>query len=161
MELKYFPGNEYIFNGLKLPNSGIFLLRGPKFSGKSSYCNNLFINAIKDNSFCIYVSSSFTEKQYTHLFSSKTKYVEKNSKLVNPYLINQIAPSDTSTEIKLHNTFLKIQELIDSHTNQSICFIINSLTNLLTNFVTPRYNKICYRLEFSFEGKRDNCNFYN
>ena len=100
MGLKYFPGNEYIFNGLKLPNSGIFLLRGPKFSGKSSYCNNLFINAIKDNNFCIYVSSSFTEKQYTHLFSSKTKYFEKNSKLVNPYLIHQIATSNTSTEMK-------------------------------------------------------------
>ncbi|HEY0579616.1 MAG TPA: hypothetical protein VGC75_02815, partial [Candidatus Nitrosocosmicus sp.] len=132
--MKYFPGYEYIFNGLKSSNSGIFLLKGPKFSGKSSYCNHLFINAINDNSFCIYVSSSFTEKQYTNLFSSKTKYVEKNSKLVNPYLINQITLSDNLTDGKLHDTFLKIQELIDSHTNQSICFIMNSLTNLLTYF---------------------------
>jgi archaellum biogenesis ATPase FlaH len=153
MGLKYFPGNEYIFSGLKLPNSGIFLLRGPKFSGKSSYCNNFFINAIKDNNFCIYVSSSFTEKQYIHLFSSKTKYFEKNSKLVNPYLIHQIATSDTSTEIKLHNTFLKIQELIDSHTNQSICFIINSLTNLLTNFLLRDIIKFITDLSFLLKEK--------
>jgi archaellum biogenesis ATPase FlaH len=151
--LKYFPGNEYIFNGLKASNSGIFLLKGPKFSGKSSYCNHLFINAINDNSFCIYVSSSFTEKQYTNLFSSKTKYVEKNSKLVNPYLINQITLSDNLTDGKLHNTFLKIQELIDSHTNQSICFIMNSLTNLLTYFDIRDIIKFVTDLSFLLKEK--------
>ena len=82
-------------------------MAGPKFSGKSSYCNNLFINAINDNSFCIYVSSSFTEKQYNNLFSSKTKYIEKNSKLINPYLINQIALSDNLNRWKTKSFIFK------------------------------------------------------
>ncbi len=151
--MKYFPGNEYIFSNLKLSNSGIFLLTGPKFSGKSSYCNNLFVNAINDHSFCIYVSSSFTEKQYNNLFSSKTTYIEKNSKLINPYLINQIAHSDDLTGEKLHLSYLKIKEFIDSHINQSICFIMNSLTNLLTYFEMHDIIKFVTELSFLLKEK--------
>ncbi len=153
MELKYFPGNEFIFSGLKSSNSGIFLLTGPKFSGKSSYCNNLFLNAIKDNSFCIYVNSSFTEKQYANLFSSKAPNIEKNSKLVNPYLIPQITLSDTTTDGKLHTTFLRIRELIESHSNQSVCLIMNSLTNLLTYFVIRGIIKFVTDLSFMLKEK--------
>ena len=77
MGLKYFPGNEYIFNGLKLPNSGIFLLRGPKFSGKSSYCNNFFINAIKDNNFCIYVNQVLQKNNILIYFHLKPSILKK------------------------------------------------------------------------------------
>jgi archaellum biogenesis ATPase FlaH len=132
--LKYFPGNDYLFNDLKSFDSGIFLMTGPKFSGKSSYCNNFFVNAINDNSFCIYVSSSFTKKQFNNLFLSKSMYVEKNSKLINPYLIDQNTLSDNLASEKLHLTYLKIKEFLDSQISQSICLVVNSLTNLLTYF---------------------------
>ncbi len=152
--MKYFPGNEYIFNGLKLSNSGIFLLSGSNFSGKSSYCNNLLINAINDNNFCIYVSSSFTENQYNNLFLSKTKYVEKNSKLVNPYLVRHNSDiSNNLTDGQLHITYLKIKELIDSHIDQSIYLIINSLTNLLTYFNIADVIKFVTDLSFLLKEK--------
>ncbi|MBA3750073.1 MAG: hypothetical protein H0X03_04120 [Nitrosopumilus sp.] len=133
--MKYFPGNDYLFNDIKSSNAGIFLLHGSKFSGKSSYCNNLFLNAINDNRFCLYVSSSFTEKQYNNLFLSKNKNIEKNSKLINPYLVTRNNLSNNlPEEEKLHLTYLIIKELIDSHINQSICLVMDSLTNLLTYF---------------------------
>jgi len=109
-------------------------MAGPKFSGKSSYCNNFFVNAINDNSFCIYVSSSFTKKQFNNLFLSKAMSVEKNSKLINPYLVDQNTLSDNLTGEKLHLAYLKIKELLDSQISQSICLVVNSLTNLLTYF---------------------------
>ena len=65
---------------------------------------------------------------------SKSVSVEKNSKLINPYLVDQNPLSDNLTGEKLHLTYLKIKELLDSQINQSICLVVNSLTNLLTYF---------------------------
>ena len=48
---------------------------------------------------------------------------------------------------------MKIQELIDSHTSQSICFIINSLTNLLTNFLLRDIIKFVTDLSFLLKEK--------
>src|SRR5215210_7200187 len=135
LHLKYFPGKDYIFNDkMKSFDSGIFLMTGPKMSGKSIYCNNLFINAINEGSFCIYISSSLTGKQYNNLFLSKNKNLEKDSKLINPYLMQPVTQSDNLKDEKLYLSYLKIKELIDAHANQSTCLIMNSLTNLLTCF---------------------------
>ena len=38
------------------------------------------------------------------------------------------------TSEKLHLTYLKIKELLNSQINESICLVVNSLTNLLTYF---------------------------
>ncbi len=128
-------------------------MAGPKFSGKSSYCNNFFVNAINDDSFCIYVSSSFTEKQFNNLFLSKALSVEKNSKLINPYLVDQNTLSDNMTHEKLHLTYLKIKELLNSQTIQSICLVVNSLTNLLTYFDLRDIIKFVTDLSFLLKEK--------
>ncbi len=152
--MKYFPGSDYLFNSkLNSFDSGIFLLTGPKMSGKSTYCNNLFINAINDDGFCIYISSSLTGKQYNNLFLPKNKNFGSNSKLINPYLMQSFTKYDNLKDEKLYLTYLKTKELIGSHTDQSVCLIMNSLTNLLTYFDNRDIVKFVTDLTFLLKDK--------
>ena len=128
-------------------------MTGPKMSGKSTYCNNLFTNAINDGGFCIYISSSLTGKQYNKLFLSKSKNLEKNSKLINPHLMQSVTQHDNVKDERLHLVYLKTKELIESHTNQSTCVIMDSLTNLLTYFDVRDLLKFVTDLTFLLKDK--------
>ncbi|MEJ7640862.1 MAG: ATPase domain-containing protein [Candidatus Nitrosocosmicus sp.] len=128
-------------------------MTGPKMSGKSTYCNNLFTNVINNGGFCIYVSSSLTGKQYKNLFLSKSKNLEMSSKLINPHLMQSVTRHGNVKDEKLHLAYLKIMELIDSHANQSTCVIMNSLTNLLTYFDVRDLLKFVTDLTFLLKDK--------
>jgi archaellum biogenesis ATPase FlaH len=143
--MKRLPGSELIFNESQLLDYGLFLLVGPKLSGKTCYCNNFLINALRNNSFCVYVSSSYSEKQFANLFRSVDKNIITKSALINPYVVSiskfdshspssSNFPPPSSTEDKLRLTDLRIKKAIQSHSNESICFIMDSLTNLLAYF---------------------------
>ncbi len=140
--MKRLPGSELIFNESQLLDYGIFLLVGPKLSGKTCYCNNFLINALRNNSFCVYVSSSYSEKQFTNLFKSLDKNIITKSALINPYVVGNSKfdpPSHSSTitsspEDKLRLSSLRIKDAILSHSNEPICFIMDSLTSMLTYF---------------------------
>jgi archaellum biogenesis ATPase FlaH/class 3 adenylate cyclase len=155
--LKHFPGNDLLFNTKPESfNSGIFLMIGPKMSGKATYCNNLFTNSINDGGFCIYISSSLTGKQYNNLFLSKSRNLEKNSRLINPHLMQSVTQHDNVKDERLHLVYLKTKELIESHTNQSTCVIMDSLTNLLTYFDVRVLVKFVTDLTFLLKDKEIN-----
>jgi archaellum biogenesis ATPase FlaH len=69
-----------------IPES-LLLLTGPVGAGKTIYCRQFIIDGLLDGDYCIYVSSSLTDKQFkTHFSNIENLNLYKNSKLINPYL---------------------------------------------------------------------------
>ena len=66
--MKHFPGNDIINRNSTQPELAVYLLYGPKSSGKLHYCNNFVLNGLTDGVFCICISSSFLEKKYKSIF---------------------------------------------------------------------------------------------
>ena len=132
--MKHFPGNDIISRNLTQPELGVFLLYGPKSSGKLHYCNNFVLNGLIDGVFCICVSSSFIEKKYKRVFFSGKEDLCINLNVLNPYTLNGYGMSDINDGQALKRLFEEIRQLVDSHSKQPVYFVLSSLTNFLENF---------------------------
>jgi hypothetical protein len=132
--MKHFPGIDIISRTLEQPDLGVYLIYGPKSSGKLHYCNNFVLNGLTDGVFCICVSSSFIEKKYKRIFFSEQEKLYSNLKVLNPYIMNGYGKSDFNDSKVLMHLFEEIRQLVDVHSNQSIYFVLSSLTNFLENF---------------------------
>ncbi|HET7391255.1 MAG TPA: ATPase domain-containing protein [Nitrososphaeraceae archaeon] len=80
------PGISDLLDKGVIPDS-LLLLIGPAGAGKSMYCRQFFSDGLFDGDYCIYISSSLTNKQFINHFSNieKLKLIQ-NSKFINPYL---------------------------------------------------------------------------
>jgi KaiC/GvpD/RAD55 family RecA-like ATPase len=88
----HIPGVSYLLDKGDMPQS-LILVTGPSGSGKTVYCRQFFAEGLFDGDYCIYVSSSLTNKQFRNQFSSIEKLnLDQNSKFINPYLYN--TPAD-------------------------------------------------------------------
>lgn len=80
------PGMSVLVEKGTIPRS-VLLLTGPIGSGKTMYCRQFFADGLLDRDFCIYVSSSLTDKQFRTQFSNiENLNLIENSKFINPYL---------------------------------------------------------------------------
>ena len=132
--MKHFPGNDIISRNLTQPELGVYLIYGPKSSGKLHYCNNFVLNGITDGVFCICISSSCIENKYKRAFFSGKENLWINLKVLNPYTLNGYGMSDFNDGQALMHLFEEIRQLVDAHSNQPVYFVLSSLTNFLENF---------------------------
>src|SRR5215467_14163782 len=80
------PGTYSLTGKLTIPES-LLLLTGPVGAGKTIYCRQFVTDGLLDGDYCIYISSSLTDKQFrTHFSNSENLNLYKNSKFINPYL---------------------------------------------------------------------------
>jgi KaiC/GvpD/RAD55 family RecA-like ATPase len=80
------PGTYSLTGKGTIPES-LLLLTGPVGAGKTIYCRQFIIDGLLDGDYCIYVSSSLTDKQFkTHFSNTENLNLNKNTKFINPYL---------------------------------------------------------------------------
>jgi archaellum biogenesis ATPase FlaH len=80
------PGTYSLTSKGTIPES-LLLLTGPVGAGKTIYCRQFIIDGLYDGDYCIYVSSSLTDKQFrTHFSNVENLNLYKNCKFINPYL---------------------------------------------------------------------------
>jgi archaellum biogenesis ATPase FlaH/class 3 adenylate cyclase len=147
----------------EIPDS-LLLLCGPAGAGKSMYCKQFFVDCLMNGNYCIYISSSLTDRQYRSLFADvdESKLLQ-GSHFLNPYLQKTLAGHSSSSsslstsvsENKLSLTLEIIHDLIkkarsgeddnyekkqnkvNEHsldTTKKICLVVDSLTHLLAVF---------------------------
>ncbi|MBV9668192.1 MAG: hypothetical protein JO327_08685 [Nitrososphaeraceae archaeon] len=89
------PGISDLLDKGVIPES-LLLLIGPAGAGKSMYCRQFFTDGLFDGDYCIYISSSLTNKQFINHFSNIKKLnLIQNSKFINPYLHRSSLDSQT------------------------------------------------------------------
>ena len=147
----------------KIPDS-LLLLCGPAGAGKTMYCKQFFVDCLMSGYYCIYISSSLTDRQYRTLFADidESKLLQ-GSHFINPYLQKTLTGHSSSTSVsenKLSLTLEIIHELINKVRNgkedddnddyekrqnnkviehsldntKKICLVVDSLTHLLAIF---------------------------
>ena len=151
-----------------LPPS-LLLLTGPAGVGKSMYCKQFFKDGLVNGEYCIYLSSSMSEKQFRSMFSNieKSKFLE-NSNFINPYFLSPVSNSNESKSLstsmnkeseRINKLYLALEEIrsnikavydkgqevvantFDSSRISSIRLVIDSLTHLIVVFgEMPYYN---------------------
>ena len=146
--MKYFPGKNVICGNMKIPDNGVYLIYGPKFSGKLQHCNNFILNALKDSGFCIFVSSSFLDKKYKCVFLSDYKNLWENLRLLNLYTLDEFELTSTNMEKGFEFLSLKIKELVKLNSHRPVSFVLDSLTNFVENFGQEQVNKFITKLIF-------------
>src|ERR687891_1313024 len=109
----------------KIPDS-LLLLCGPAGAGKSMYCKQFFVDCLMNGDYCIYISSSLTDRQYRSLFADvdESKLLQ-GSHFINPYLQKTLAGHSSSSsslstsvsENKLSLTLEIIHELLNKVRN--------------------------------------------
>jgi len=62
------PGTSALIEKGTIPES-VLLLTGPIGAGKTMYCRQFLVDGLLDRDYCIYVSSSLTDKQFKTRFS--------------------------------------------------------------------------------------------
>jgi KaiC/GvpD/RAD55 family RecA-like ATPase len=99
------PGTYSLTGKGTIPES-LLLLTGPVGAGKTIYCRQFIIDGLLDGDYCIYVSSSLTDKQFrTHFSNTENLNLYKNSKFINPYLCKgQLDNRDSSSITGLENS---------------------------------------------------------
>ena len=86
----HIPGVSDLVEKGDIPQS-LILITGPSGSGKTIYCRQFLVEGLFDGDYCIYVSSSLTDKQFRNQFSSIEKLnLGQNSMFINPYLYNTL-----------------------------------------------------------------------
>ena len=86
--LMQIPGTSALIEKATIPES-LLLLTGPIGAGKTLYCRQFLADGLLDRDYCIYVSSSLTDKQFRTQFSNiENLNLIQNSKFINPYLYN-------------------------------------------------------------------------
>ena len=82
----HIPGISLLTDKKTIPKS-LLLLTGPVGAGKTMYCKQFFEDGILERDYCIYVSSSLTNKQFrTHFSNIENQDLIQNSKFINPYI---------------------------------------------------------------------------
>src|SRR2546428_11194720 len=82
------PGASALADKVTIPES-LLLLTGPIGAGKTMYCRQFLTDGLLDLDYCIYISSSLTNKQFNSQFSNiENLNLIQNSKFINPYLYN-------------------------------------------------------------------------
>jgi archaellum biogenesis ATPase FlaH len=86
----HIPGTSALIEKGTMPGS-LLLLTGPIGAGKTMYCRQFLADGLLDRDYCIYVSSSLTDKQFRTQFSNiENLNLIENSKFINPYLHNDL-----------------------------------------------------------------------
>ncbi|MBD0361147.1 MAG: hypothetical protein ICV56_10600, partial [Nitrososphaeraceae archaeon] len=146
----------------EIPDS-LLLLCGPAGAGKSMYCKQFFVDCLMNGDYCIYISSSLTDRQYRSLFADvdESKLLQ-DSHFLNPYLQKALAGHSTSSSLStsvsenklsltleiIHDLIKKVrngeddnyekkQNKVNEHsldTTKKICLVVDSLTHLLAIF---------------------------
>ena len=146
----------------EIPDS-LLLLYGPAGAGKSMYCKQFFIDCLINGDYCIYISSSLTDRQYRSLFADvdESKLLQ-GSHFLNPYLQKTLAGHSASSSLStsvsenklsltleiIHDLIKKVrngeddnyekkQNKVNEHsldTTKKICVVVDSLTHLLAIF---------------------------
>jgi KaiC/GvpD/RAD55 family RecA-like ATPase/class 3 adenylate cyclase len=121
------PGqSDLITRETEIPDS-LLLLCGPAGAGKSMYSKQFFVDCLMNGYYCIYISSSLTDRQYRSLFADieESKLLQR-SHFLNPYLQKTLTghPSSSSSSLstsvsenKLSLTLEIIHELIKKERN--------------------------------------------
>jgi hypothetical protein len=87
--LMQIPGTSALIEKGIIPES-LLLLTGPIGAGKTMYCRQFFADGLLDGDYCIYISSSLTNKQFRTQFSNiENLNLIENSKFINPYLYDR------------------------------------------------------------------------
>ena len=82
------PGASALADKGTIPES-LLLLTGPIGAGKTMYCRQFLADGLLVRDYCIYISSSLTNKQFRTQFSNiENLNLIQNSKFINPYLHN-------------------------------------------------------------------------
>jgi KaiC/GvpD/RAD55 family RecA-like ATPase/class 3 adenylate cyclase len=146
----------------QIPDS-LLLLYGPAGAGKSMYCKQFFVDCLMNGDYCIYISSSLTDRQYKSLFADvdESKLLQ-GSHFLNPYLQKALAGHSTSSSLStsvsenklsltleiIHDLIKKVRNVEDDNyekkqnkvnehsldTTKKICLVVDSLTHLLAIF---------------------------
>lgn len=86
----HIPGTFVLTNKTTIPER-LLLLTGPIGAGKTVYCNQFFEDGLHDRDYCIYISSTLTNKQFRTRFSNiENLTLIQNSKFINPYIYNSV-----------------------------------------------------------------------
>ena len=94
------PGISDLIDKENIPES-LLLLTGPVGAGKSLYCRQFFADGLLEGDYCIYVSSSLTNKQFrTQLPRIEKLTLIQNSKFINPFLLLNIKENEHQEEEK-------------------------------------------------------------
>jgi archaellum biogenesis ATPase FlaH/class 3 adenylate cyclase len=158
------PGqSDLITRETEIPDS-LLLLCGPAGAGKTMYCKQFFVDCLMNGYYCIYISSSLTDRQYKSLFADidESKLLQA-SHFLNPYLQKTLtghSSSSLSTSVSenklsltleiIHDLIKKVRngeedddyekrqnKLIEEHSldnTKKICIVVDSLTHLLAIF---------------------------
>jgi KaiC/GvpD/RAD55 family RecA-like ATPase/class 3 adenylate cyclase len=158
------PGQSYLITKeTEIPDS-LLLLCGPAGAGKSMYCKQFFVDCLMNGDYCIYISSSLTDRQYRSLFADvdESKLLQ-GSHFLNPYLQKTLAGHSASSSLStsvsenklsltleiIHDLIKKVkngendddyekkQNKVNEHSldnTKKICIVLDSLTHLLAIF---------------------------
>ena len=167
----HIPGIEFLASKESLDKltEGIFLLKGAPGSGKSIYSKRFISDNLNQNTLCIYINSSFTEKQFKNLFDKVEGFTTNNPIFINPYLKKQAADSglqslpslDSSIDVKLALTLQSIEATISNWKSNSqnngqeeggnesnVLLVIDSLSHLFAIFKESDVLKFINALSF-------------
>jgi len=98
------PGSSFLTDKVEIPSS-VLLLTGPVGAGKSMYCRQFFVDGISNGDYCIYLSSSLTEKQFRKQFSNiESASLAQSAKFINPYLT--VKPNRNKDSSVLHPPYV-------------------------------------------------------
>ena len=161
------PGIEFLANTESLGNltEGIFLLKGAPGSGKTIYSKRFIVDNLNQDTLCIYINSSFTEKQFKNLFGKAEGFTTNNLIFINPFLKKLGAgsgpPLDLSLDVKLALTLQTIEATISNWKSNSqknekeeasngsnVFFVIDSLSHLFAIFNESDILKFINALSF-------------
>ncbi len=157
--MKHFPGKDIMGKNLNPPDLGMYLIYGPKSSGKLHYCNNFILNGLRDGVFCICISSSFIENKYKKIFFSGQEDLCFNLKVLNPYTLKGFNSSGLDNSQALVHINEEVRQLIDDNSNKPIYFVLSSLTNFLENFDNQYVIKFVTSLVFFLKNHEINSIF--
>jgi KaiC/GvpD/RAD55 family RecA-like ATPase len=130
------PGIADLIEKGTIPES-LLLLTGPAGSGKSIYCKQFFSDGLIDGDYCIYVSSSLTDRQFRKQFPNVEKLIlVQNSKFINPYLYPISPPSPTSSSSS--SSSLSSLSTQDQYSSQSSSSSSSSLSSSPYSFSVSR-----------------------
>jgi KaiC/GvpD/RAD55 family RecA-like ATPase len=98
------PGTSALIEKGTIPES-LLLLTGPIGSGKTMYCRQFLVDGLLDKDYCIYISSSLTDKQFRTQFSNiENLNLIQNSKFINPYLHTGPVGNHYSSSVSINKT---------------------------------------------------------
>jgi KaiC/GvpD/RAD55 family RecA-like ATPase len=157
--MKHFPIEGIIGKYIKYHDIGVYLIYGPKASGKIHYCNNFLLNGLRDGVFCLCISTSFTENRYKSIYFSEEENLDEKLKVLNPYVLDELGNTELDDKQVLTKLLEEIKKLVNSYTGQSVYLALSSLTNFLENFDSQIVLKFVTSLVFFLKSREINSIF--